>query len=96
MKTARVIGSVVSTMKVEDLRGSKLLVLRAVAPDDTFTGDPFVAVDAIGAGHGEVVLVAEGSAARHTDRTASSPVDALIIGIIDSIEVDGQTTFRKN
>lgn len=96
MLTARVIGSVVSTIKVDDLRGSKLLVLRAVSPDDTLSGEPFVAVDAVGAGHGEVVLVAQGSAARVTDRTAQAPVDALIIGIIDSIEVDGQTTFRKN
>lgn len=96
MKTARVIGSVVSTIKVEGLRGSKLLVLRPVDPSDTFCGEPFVAVDDVGAGHGEVVLVAEGSAARLTDRTTGVPVDAVIIGIIDSVEVDGETTFRKN
>lgn len=96
MLIARVIGSAVSTIKVESLRGSKLLVLRATSPDDVLTGDPFVAVDAIGAGHGELVLVAQGSAARLTDRTGEVPVDAVIMGIIDTLEVGGETTFRKN
>lgn len=96
MRIARVIGSAVSTIKVDALRGSKLLVLRTANPDDSLTGDAFVAVDAIGAGHGELVLVAEGSAARQTDRTGEGPVDAVIMGIIDTLEVDGETTFRKN
>lgn len=96
MLIARVIGSAVSTIKVDSLRGSKLLVLRAAQPDDTLVGEAFVAVDAIGAGYGELVLVVEGSGARKTDRSGEMPVDAVIMGIIDTLEVDGETTFRKN
>ena len=59
-------------------------------------GEPFVALDAIGAGEGELVLIAQGSAGRHTDRTAGAPVDAVIFAILDSLEVDGETTFRKS
>ena len=53
-------------------------------------------LDAIGAGEGELVLIAQGSAGRHTDRTDDAPVDAVIFAILDSLEVDGKTTFRKS
>lgn len=96
MRIARVVGSAVSTMKVDSLRGSKLLVLRCASPSDELEGDPFVAVDAVGAGTGELVLVAEGSAARQTPYTQDAATDAVIMAILDSVEIDGQTTFRKN
>lgn len=95
MRIARVIGSAVSTIKSDTLRGCKLLVLREATVSDELTGDPFVAVDAIGAGEGELVLVSEGSAGRHTELTGGAPVDAVIIAILDSLEVEGRTTFRK-
>ena len=96
MIIARVIGSAVSTIKVEALRGSKLLIVRHASASDELFGEPFVAVDAVGAGHGELVLIAEGSAGRHTDLTAGAPVDAVIFAILDSLEVDDETTFRKS
>jgi microcompartment protein CcmK/EutM len=96
MRIARVVGSAVSTIKSEALQGTKLLVVRAATPSDELVGDPIVAVDAIGAGQGELVLISEGSAARATKFTAGAPVDAVIMAILDSLEVDGQTTFRKS
>ena len=96
MIIARVIGSAVSTIKVDSLHGSKLLVVQAATARDELLGEPFVALDAIGAGEGELVLIAQGSAGRHTDRTDDAPVDAVIFAILDSLEVDGETTFRKS
>lgn len=96
MRIARVVGSAVSTIKAESLRGTKLLVLREATPADELFGDPFVAVDAVGAGEGELVLVADGSAGRYTPLTDGGPVDAVIMAILDSLEVEGSTTFRKN
>lgn len=95
MRVARVIGSAVSTIKVDSLRGSKLLIVQSATVDDELRGEPFVAVDAIGAGEGELVLISEGSAARQTDLTGERPVDAVIFAILDSLEVRGETTFRK-
>ncbi|MBB1508862.1 MULTISPECIES: EutN/CcmL family microcompartment protein [unclassified Tessaracoccus] len=97
MRIARVIGSAVSTIKAETLRGTKLLVVQTASTADELIGDEvFVAVDAIGAGQGELVLISEGSAARHTPLTAEAPVDAVILAILDSLEVGGDTTFRKS
>lgn len=96
MDFARVVGSAVSTIKADSLRGHKLLVLRAADASDTVFGDPFVAVDAVGAGEGEFVLVSRGSAARHTTHTEGAPVDAVIMAILDSVELDGTSSFRKS
>lgn len=96
MIIARVVGSAVSTVKPAELRGVKLLVLREATPDDQTLGEAFVAVDDVGAGEGELVLVARGSAARQTPRTEGRPVDAVIMAILDSLEVDGTVTFRKS
>lgn len=96
MRIARVIGSAVSTIKVETLRGSKLLIVRAATASDELIGEPFVAVDTVGAGEGELVLISEGSAGRHTETTGGAPVDAVIMAILDSLEVGGETTFRKS
>ncbi|QAY63317.1 ethanolamine utilization protein EutN [Xylanimonas allomyrinae] len=96
MLIARVLGSAVCTIKAESLRGAKLLVVRRATPADELVGEPFVAVDAVGAGQGELVLVAQGSAARHTEPTAGAPTDAVIMAILDSVEVEGQVTFRKS
>ncbi|MDF1490073.1 EutN/CcmL family microcompartment protein [Tessaracoccus caeni] len=95
MQIARVVGSAVSTIKDDALTGRKLLVVRPADPSDQLVGDPYVAVDAIGAGEGELVLVVTGSAARRTASTADAPVDAAIIAILDSLEVGGEATFRK-
>lgn len=96
MRIARVVGSAVSTIKTESLRGNKLLVVREASVADELVGDPFVAVDAVGAGEGELVLVSDGSGARFTSYTTDAPVDAVIMAILDSLEVGGETTFRKS
>ena len=95
MRIARVVGSAVSTIKEDSLRGAKLLVVRDASVDDQITGEPYVAVDAVGAGEGVLVLVSAGSAGRFTATTRDTPVDAVIMAILDSMEVSGEVTFRK-
>ncbi len=96
MIAARVVGTVVCTRKDEKLVGSKLLVVQPVNVLDLSTdGKPIVAVDSVGAGQGEIVLVVSGSSARQTSRTQNTPTDATIMAIVDSIEVQGEWIFRK-
>jgi len=96
MQIARVKGNVVSTNKTEKLQGLKLLI---VAPIDLATfeekGQPVVAIDTVGAGEGEVVMLCAGSSSRQTALTENKPTDLAIVGIIDSIEMGGKTVFRK-
>ncbi|MCU0265454.1 MAG: EutN/CcmL family microcompartment protein [Actinomycetia bacterium] len=96
MLIARVMGSVVSTVKDPSLTGHKLLLVRETDEKGKLAGPVFVAVDGVGAGTGELVLVARGSAARFAATTHDQPVDALVMGIIDSMDVDGTVTFRKS
>ena len=96
MIIARVIGSAVSTIKSDNLRGLKLLVVSRTTPSGESIGEPFVAVDSIGAGTDELVLISQGSAARRTETTDGRAVDALIMAILDSIEVGGHRTFEKS
>jgi microcompartment protein CcmK/EutM len=90
MLLGRVIGTVWATRKDPKVVGMKWLVVRALKPDrkplDTFV----VAVDAVGAGLGETVLVTQGSSARQTELTSNKPVDAVIVAIVDGIEVADQ------
>lgn len=95
MLICRTTGTVVSTMKHDTLHSRKLLLVRSCTPDGQASGDPFVAVDAIGAGEDEVVIVATGSSAREADGMRSAPVDAVIVGIIDSTAVAGKVAFAK-
>ena len=93
---ARVTGNVVCTLKDEKLTGSKLMLLQPVDLQGNAKGNPLVAVDAVGAGEGELVLVVQGSSARQTSRTTGNPVDAVIFAIVDSVEQDGKSVFRKS
>ncbi len=96
MHIARVIGTTVSTIKDEKIKGSKLLIIRQT--DHTGNeplGLPYVAVDLVDAGEGDLVLTAHGSSARQTFLTKDTPVDAVIIGVLDSLEVDGDLVYRK-
>ena len=95
MLIARVIGTTVSTIKDEKLSGRKLLILRQTDETGEPSGRPYVAVDTVDAGIGDLVLTAAGSSARQTDITKDTPVDAVIMSIIDSLEVDGKVVFRK-
>ena len=92
----KVKGNVVSTNKSETLTGLKLLI---VVPVDMDTmqekGAPVVAIDAVGAGEGEVVMCCSGSSSRQTAFTDGKPSDLAIIAILDSIDIDGKRVFEK-
>ena len=96
MKIAKVVGTTVSTIKNEKLQGSKLLICRETDEHGTPQGQPYVAVDTVDAGVGELVLTAHGSSGRQTFLTKDAPVDAVIMAVIDSLQVDGQESYRKS
>jgi microcompartment protein CcmK/EutM len=96
MLIAKVVGTTVSTIKDEKLTGHKLLVLRPTDERGNPTGKPYVAIDTVDAGVGELVLTASGSSARQTAITKDTPVDAVIMAMIDSLEVDGEMVYRKS
>jgi ethanolamine utilization protein EutN len=102
MFVAKVTGSVVCTQKTASMVGHKLLIVepyRIDAKDRSrlmTTGRTFVAVDTVGAGEGEYVLIVQGSSARLTPETKTLPVDATIIGIVDSVQVDHTCVFDRN
>ena len=96
MHIARVIGTTISTIKDEKVRGSKLLILRQTDETGVFVGKPYVAVDLVDAGVDDLVLSGHGSSARQTYQTKECPVDAVVIAVIDHLEVDGEVVFRKS
>ena len=95
MNLAKVLGSVVASRKEESIEGLKLLLLGAAGPDGELTGGTVVAADAVGAGVGEYVLYASGSSARQTRATDARPVDAVVMAIVDSWDIEGVEKYRK-
>lgn len=95
MLIARVIGTIVSTIKDPKLTSLKLLIVRQTDEHGEPFGKPYVAIDTVDAGVGDLVLTAAGSSARQTLQTKDTPVDAVIMSIIDSLEVDDEVVFRK-
>jgi len=91
----RVVGTLVASRKEPLMEGMSLLVVRQIGVDNADTGGYVIAVDSVGAGTGEVVMYASGSSARQTTITRDRPVDAVIMAIVDSWEVDGETVFVK-
>ena len=87
MIIARVVGTVVATRKDERLVSNKLLIARPVDPRGKPEGSYLVAVDTVDAGFGETVLIVSGSSARMASGMKDCPVDAAIVGIIDTIQV---------
>lgn len=87
MVLGKVIGTVWSTRKDENLVGSKFLIVREMNLDYTPKSKTVVAVDSVGAGVGEVVLIAQGSSARQTAITKNKPIDAVIMAIVDKLDV---------
>ncbi len=94
MKIARVIGTTISTIKDEKVRGGKLLILRQTDEAGELIGKSYVAVDLVDAGVDDLVLTGHGSSARQTYQTKDCPVDAVVIAVIDHLEVDGEVVFR--
>src|SRR3954470_1643157 len=95
MLIGKVVGTVVATRKEEELEGLKFLLVRGMDLDGKPTSTIVVAIDAVGAGVGEVVLYASGSSARQTKVTKDRPVDATIMAIVDTVEVGGKLTYSK-
>jgi len=90
------VGTVVATQKDAGLLGAKLQVVQGVDPGDLKPRGGFVvAVDSVGAGEGEIVLYTSGSSARQTKATEAKPVDAVIVAIVDTVEIDGKTAYQK-
>ena len=102
MFIARVTGSVVSTQKVESMTGHKLLVVEPYRLDADkrksleTTGRTFIAVDGLGAGENDYVLITQGSSARLTPETKELPIDAVIIGIVDQVHIDKINVYARN
>lgn len=88
MLIARIIGTVVSSQKDERLSGKKLLIVKFLNLDGTDQGGYTVAVDTVGAGFHEKVLIVAGSSARLAEGNKDCPIDAAIIGVIDSVDVE--------
>ncbi|MDX2411864.1 MAG: EutN/CcmL family microcompartment protein [Woeseiaceae bacterium] len=95
MKLAKVLGTVVATEKDSKLQGFKFLMLGLWGHDNKPAGGSVVAVDAVGAGVGEMVLFASGSSARQTAATDNKPVDAVVMAIVDTWEIEGDEKYRK-
>jgi ethanolamine utilization protein EutN len=103
MFLARVTGNVVASQKDKSLNGQKLVVVEPlnVKYDDSGspatlgnTGRAIVAIDVVGAGEGQLVLIVQGSSARMTDVTKNLPADAVIVGIVDEAQYAGKTFYQ--
>lgn len=96
MKIARVIGASISTIKDPKVMNTKLLICQETDPaGEKNIGKPYVAIDLVDAGTGELVLTCHGSAARQTHLTKDTPVDAVIMAVIDHLERDKEIVYRK-
>ena len=101
MFIAKIVGSLIATQKVDSMVGQKLLVIEPFRLDDAretmkTTSRTLVAVDTVGAGENEFVLVVQGSSARMTEETKKLPVDATIVGIVDAVHVDKRKIKLRN
>ncbi|MEM0925313.1 MAG: EutN/CcmL family microcompartment protein [Planctomycetota bacterium] len=102
MFIARVTGSVVSTQKVESMTGHKLLVVEPYRLEEkkrqslVTTGRTFIAVDTLGAGEDDYVLITQGSSARLTPETKTLPIDAVIIGIVDKVHLNKLNVYARD
>jgi microcompartment protein CcmK/EutM len=96
MFIAEVIGSVIATRKTENMDGLSLRIVRKISPDLETTEVYQVAVDVVGAGEGEYVLVSLGSPARQTHLTDARPCDAIIIAIVDTWQTHQTVRYTKS
>ncbi len=97
MQLALVKGSVVSTQKDEMIKSLTMLLIEKVDPSTLKgKGDYLVAIDAVGAGIGEMILFASGSSARMTEYTTDKPCDCVIMAIVDQYDIEGKTIYQKD
>lgn len=93
MQIAKVMGVVVSTVKTPQLEGTKMLLVKDADQTGKVSGQPYIALDMVGAGEEELVMVVQGSTAR---AISNKPVDAVIVCILDSLRYDNKLTFKKS
>ncbi|MDP8249040.1 MAG: EutN/CcmL family microcompartment protein [Candidatus Tritonobacter lacicola] len=96
MLLGRVVGTLVSTRKIESIEGLKLLVVQPVTTGNRPAKGYVIAIDVVGANTGEIVLYSQGSATRQTPETDKCPVDGLITAIVDTWEVGGKEVYNKS
>ena len=101
MFVAKVTGSLVATQKVDSMVGYKLLIVEPYRLESeqrkslATTGRTFIAVDTLGAGEGEFVLITQGSSARLTPETKNMPIDTVVVGIVDQVHVDQLCVYSR-
>jgi len=101
MFVAKVTGAVVATQKVDTMVGQKLLVVEPfrLEPNKRLelitTGRTFIAVDTLGAGVGDMVLITQGSSARFTPETNKLPIDCVVIGIVDTVHIEKNSVYKR-
>ena len=95
MILANVVGTVVGTRRSDGLPDARYLLVDPCSHDGQGKGGHLVALDMVGSGVGEMVMVAQGSSTRQTHRTNNNPMDAIIVGIVDLIDENGQVVYRK-
>jgi len=102
MFLAKITGNLTATQKVPSMRGQKLFIVEPLRVDEQAqnelksTGRTFIAVDTVGAGEGEVVLIVQGSSARFTDETKVLPIDCAIIGIVDNVQMGTHSIYKSS
>lgn len=102
MFVAKVTGSLIATQKVDTMVGYKLLVVEPYRIDAekrkslVTTGRTFIAVDMLGAGEGDYVLITQGSSARMTEETRQMPIDTVVVGIVDRVHVDQLAVYERD
>lgn len=97
MEIARVTGTIVATRKDDKLAGQKILLVEITDVSGKVKGGtPIAALDSVDAGIGDLVLVVRGSSARQAKNMSTTPVDAMIIGVIDNIQFSGSTTYNTS
>lgn len=95
MILARVSGSIVATVRADDIEAPSYLIVEPCTPSGTVCASGIVALDLVGSASDEFVLVSQGSSTRQTADTKDKPVDAVIMGIVDIVEENGKVVFRK-
>ncbi len=95
MILARVSGSIVASVRADNIEGPVYYIVEPCTPSGTVCASGIVVLDLVGAAPDEFVLVSQGSSTRQTDVTKDKPVDAVIMGIVDIVEEDGKVVFRK-
>ena len=96
MKIAKVVGVTICTVKEPRLENSKMLLVCDADQTGKVIGNPYIAQDVVGVGPDELVVVVQGSSARVAVWDNNAPVDAVIVGILDTLQFEGETTFKKH